>query len=113
MVYGDVEVYGNDMTTQETPNTQSTVFKYADGTILEFETRGRYTNHEGYKGTEVGNIFYGSEGYLEIFGHNWRAFRGRETEPFASSKDEATDSDDTNSHWANFIEGIRSEMIIC
>jgi predicted dehydrogenase len=48
MVYGDVEVYGNDRTTQETPNTQICVYKYADGTMVEFEERGRSTNHEGY-----------------------------------------------------------------
>ncbi len=26
---------------QETPNTQTSIFKYDDGNILEFETRGR------------------------------------------------------------------------
>jgi hypothetical protein len=109
MVYGDVEVYGNDMTTQETPNTQTVVYKYADGTVLEFETRGRYTNQEGYQGTEVGNIFYGSEGYLEIFGHTWRAFRERGKEPFADSKEKETSgAGDINSHYANFIDAIRS-----
>ena len=106
MVYGDVEVYGNDPTTQETPNIQAAVFKYADGTLLEFETRGRFTNQEGYQGTEVGNIFYGSEGYLEIIGHTWRAFRERGKEPFAGSK-ETTDTGDINSHYANFIDAIR------
>lgn len=107
MVYGDVEVYGNDRTTQETPNTQTCVYKYADGTMVEFEERGRYTNHEGYKGTEVGNLFYGSEGYLEIYGDTWRAFRHREKEPFATSQDEKTE-DIANNHWANFIDAIRS-----
>lgn len=107
MVYGDVEVYGNDRTTQETPNTQTCVYKYADGTMVEFEERGRFTNHEGYKGTEVGNLFYGSEGYLEIFNDTWRAFRHREKEPFATNKDGETE-DLANNHWANFIDAIRS-----
>ncbi len=107
MVYGDVEVYGNDRTTQETPNTQACVYKYADGTMVEFEERGRFTNHEGYKGTEVGNLFYGSEGYLEIFNDTWRAFRHREKEPFATNKDGETE-DLANNHWANFIDAIRS-----
>ncbi len=35
---------------QETPNTQSSLFKYKDGKILEFETRGRYTNEEASLG---------------------------------------------------------------
>ncbi|MFA5533598.1 MAG: Gfo/Idh/MocA family oxidoreductase [Mariniphaga sp.] len=108
LVYGDVEVYGNDMTTQETPNTQTAVFKYADGTVLEFETRGRYTNQEGFQGTEVGNIFYGSEGYLEIYGYTWRAFHERGKEPFAGAKEDTSEAGDINSHYANFIDGIRS-----
>lgn len=57
MAYGMVETYGYDKTSQETPNTQTAVFKYQNGSMLEFETRGRFTNHEGGKGQEVGNLF--------------------------------------------------------
>ena len=32
---------------QETPDTQTTLFEYADGAILEFGTRGGFTNDEG------------------------------------------------------------------
>ena len=32
---------------QETPNMQTALFEYADGTILEFGTRGEFTNDEG------------------------------------------------------------------
>jgi len=106
MVYGAVETYGRDKTTQETPNTQTAVFKYRDGKMLEFECRGRYTNHEGSEGQEVGNLFYGTEGWLEISGSTWKAFRERERKPFAGSK-EGTRGGDGN-HWANFIESLRS-----
>jgi predicted dehydrogenase len=106
MVYGGVEVYGRDKTFQETPNTQTAVYKYADGTMLEFEARGRYTNHEGSQGQEVGNLFFGSEGWLEIFGSNWRAFREREREPFATSQEPGRGWD--GDHWANFIDALRS-----
>ncbi|MBI5008317.1 MAG: Gfo/Idh/MocA family oxidoreductase [Bacteroidia bacterium] len=109
LVYGDVEAYGHDKTSQETPNTQTCSFKYKDGTLLEFETRGRYTNQEGYKGVEAGNIFYGSEGYLEISGDTWKAFRRREKEPFAASK-EAAPNQEAN-HYRNFIEALRSGKI--
>ena len=34
-VYGGVETYGHDKTTQETPNTQTAVYKYSDGKMLE------------------------------------------------------------------------------
>ncbi len=106
MVYGDVETYGHDMTSQETPNTQHAVFKYNDGSIIEFEARGRYTNHEGSEGQEVGNLFFGSEGWLEIYGNNWNAFRRREKTPFTGSKTIKTTQKDN--HFTNFIEAIRS-----
>ena len=103
-VYGDVETYGHDKTSQETPNTQTATYTYADGTLLEMETRGRYTNHEGSQGQEVGNLFFGSEGWLEIGGSTWKAFRHREREPFAGSKG----VDREGNHWANFLEALRA-----
>lgn len=115
MAYGGVETFGNERTTQETPNMQNCVFKYDDGKVIEFETRGWYTNQEGSEGQEVGNIFYGNDGWLEIYGDAWRAFRGREKKPFASSKvssashyDELQEDVKRAKHFANFIEAIRS-----
>lgn len=104
LVYGDVEAYGRDKTSQETPNTQSSVLRYADGKMLEFEVRGRYTNSESSLGIQIGNIFYGSEGYLELEGSKWKAFRERETKPFAESKE----NNNSQGHWANFVDAIRS-----
>ena len=103
-VYGGVETYGHDKTTQETPNTQTAAYTYGDGKMIELETRGRYTNHEGSKGQEVGNLFYGSEGWLEIGNSTWKAFRRRGKEPFAGSKD----GERAGNHWANFVEALRS-----
>jgi predicted dehydrogenase len=114
MAYGDVMTYGNEMSSQETPNTQTCVFRYGDGTMLEFETRGWYTNQEGYKGNEAGNLFYGTEGYLEILGDTWRAFRKREKEPFAGSKEEAGTPADN--HYTNFLDALRAgknELLHC
>jgi predicted dehydrogenase len=113
-VYGDVETYGHDKSMQETPNIQSGLFKYGDGTILEYEARGRYTNHEGSDGKEVGNLFYGSDGWLEISGNTWRAFHQGESKPFASSKENSNGQKETL--YSNFIETIRSgknEMLQC
>ena len=101
---------------QETPNTQTSLFKYSDGKILEFETRGRYTNDESSLGIRIGNIFYGTEGYLELDGGTWKAFRKREKEPFAGS---ATGDNKPAAqtylaapggadHYANFIDAIRA-----
>jgi predicted dehydrogenase len=114
MVYGSVEAYGHDKTSQETPNTQNATFKYTDGTLLEFEVRGRYTNNEGSKGNEVGNLFFGNEGWLEISGDTWNAFRRREKVPFASSKEVKKGQE--AAHWANFIDAVRGgkdEMLHC
>jgi predicted dehydrogenase len=105
-VYGGVETYGHDKTSQETPNTQTAVYKYGDGKMLEFEVRGRYTNHEGSRGQEVGNLFYGTDGWLEIGGNNWKAFRGRKRESFAGSKE--GDASKEGNHWANFVEAMRA-----
>ncbi len=45
----------------ETPNTLAATFTYDDGTMLEFEVRGRATNGEGP--VTIGNLFYGSGGW--------------------------------------------------
>jgi len=121
-VYSTGGIYGinPEECSQETPNTHSSVFKYKDGTRLEFETRGRYFNKEGGLGIGIGNIFYGTEGYLELqawekSGGEWQAFRKREKVPFAGTQigegkqvpatllgPESTD------HFSNFITAVRA-----
>ena len=98
---------------QETPNTLSCTFKYSDGKMLEFETRGRYTNSESSIGVTVGNIFLGTEGYLELKGSTWKAYRKREKEPFAGSKSQKEEvatltGSSGESHFSNLIDAIRS-----
>ena len=100
---------------QETPNTQSSVFKYSDGKMLEFETRGRSSNSESSLAIKIGNIFYGTEGYLELNGGTWKAFRKREKEPFAGSKPrkgpqekESLTGNENSEHFVNFIDAVRS-----
>jgi predicted dehydrogenase len=113
-VYSTGGVYGidPDECAQQTPNTQSSLFKYADGTMLEFETRGRYSNGESSLDTRIGNMFYGTDGYLELDGGTWKAFRKREKEPFATSKsqkeeDESLTGSSGAEHFLNLLEGIR------
>ncbi|HUQ65458.1 MAG TPA: Gfo/Idh/MocA family oxidoreductase [Flavitalea sp.] len=118
-VYSNGGIYGINPKecAQETPNTQSSIVKYADGKMLEFETRGRYSNGESGLGISIGNMFYGTNGYLEIDGETWKAYRQREKEPFAGSKKaedrqkELTSHVATNGalHWMNFVEAIRAE----
>ncbi len=104
---------------QETPNTQMSVFEYEDGKILEFETRGRYTNAEANSDVKIGNLFYGTDGWMEVNGRNWKAYKGREKEPFAGSEMNETAAiggdqsfraaPDSKGHFANFIDAVRSE----
>ena len=109
-------IYGIDPhdCAQETPNTQTSLFKYKDGTMLQFETRGRYSNGESSLDTRIGNIFLGTEGYLELDGGTWKAFRKREKEPFKTSK-EGTSNEAISTlggsdieHFTNFIDALRS-----
>jgi predicted dehydrogenase len=125
-IYSNGSIYGIDSAecAQETPNTQTSIIKYSDGKLLEFETRGRYSNAESSLNTKIGNIFYGTEGYLELNGGTWKAFRGREKEPFAVSKEDNGQEDASASllgssdtaHWVNFIDAMRSgknEILHC
>ena len=109
-------IYGIDPKecAQETPNTQTSIFKYADGKMLVFDTRGRYSNAEGNNNIAIGNMFYGTEGYLEYTG-GWKAFRKWEKEPFAGSGiagKTTTDLRETRGTvgpaFSNFIDVIRS-----
>ncbi len=101
--------------TQETPNTQTSIYEYADGKVLEFGTRGLFTNSESEQ--TIGDIFYGSEGWMEIdAGGNWKTYFGRDNEPGPSS--EETDEEEYDAmdligaggggHFANFIAAVRS-----
>ncbi len=108
---------------QNTPNTQISVFEYADGTIFEFGTRGLLTNAEGE--VKIGNIFYGSEGWLEIdAGGNWKTFFGPKGKPGPNSEaieEEASDALNTvgtgvGGHYGNFIHAVQSgkqEVLNC
>jgi predicted dehydrogenase len=112
---GGIYGWSPDKCAQETPDTQSSVFKYKDGSILEFETRGRESNGEGSLGIKVGNIFYGKEGYLELDGSTWKAYHNREDKPFTGSKTVGASNEDVSltggsdtNHFANFLNAVRS-----
>jgi predicted dehydrogenase len=117
---------------QETPNVQTSIFEYADGTIFEFATRGLETNGEGLLagtkgniGVKIGNIFYGSEGRLEIDADgNWKTYLGPKEEPGPDSKnikEEKADATVTTGtgmggHFQNFIDAVvahNQEKLTC
>jgi predicted dehydrogenase len=108
---GGIFGFGPDECSQETPNTQSSVFKYDDGRMLEFETRGRHTNSEGSVGVKVGNLFYGTEGHLELRYGSWKAYGPDGKEPIAGSdmeQGQVPEDERRIGHSANFVNAIRS-----
>jgi predicted dehydrogenase len=107
---------------QEVPNTQTSIFEYADGTQFEFATRGLPSNAEGKaldgKGVKIGVIFYGSKGRLEIDAEGvWSTFMGGKDDPGPNSKDIVEEkSDATNTvgsgmsgHFVNFVDAVKAK----
>ena len=98
---------------QQTPNTMVSTFEFDEGgkkKFLVFEVRHWMSNHEAGIGEErkaknpntVGNLFYGSKGYLAIDGYGqYKTWMGKDQQPGPSR------SEDGN-NWANFIEAVRS-----
>jgi predicted dehydrogenase len=121
---GGKYIYQDD---QETPNVQSAVFDYGDRQIV-FEVHGLHTGTEsdvaGSGGNIVGNVFYGSEGYLAVDPAGVRVFKGRGCAPTASAPsgcrrekvmDEKAEGPeggyDGTAHFATFIKAIRSRNV--
>ena len=111
--FGGLYVYKDSA--QDTPNTQTSIYEYADGTIFEFCTRGLLTPSEGE--VKIGNVFLGSEGWLEIDADgNWKTFFGSKVEPGPNTKnipEEAANALSTvgsgsGGHYANFIDSVRA-----
>ncbi len=100
---------------QETPNTQLATFEYDDGKIIQFEVRGLYTNDETT--VKIGNIFFGSKGWMHLDGNNasWKTYFGRENTPGPSDAGTSEGADAMNlagtggsEHFVNFINCVRS-----
>jgi len=97
---------------QETPNTQTSTFEYADGKVLVFDTRGLFTNSDD--GIRIGNLFYGTKGWMHLNGGTWKTYMGRKNEPGPSSKTAGEFADPMNlagagggGHYGNFIAALR------
>ena len=69
---------------QETPDTQAAEMIYPDGRMIEFEVRGLATNAED--GIMIGNLFFGTKGWLHLDGDEWQSYFGRKNEPGPGSK---------------------------
>jgi len=105
--------FGFTDSAQETPNTQTATYKYADGKILQFEVRGLHSDSEA--GVKIGNLFFGSKGWMWINGSEWKTYFGRKNEAGPSSTTAEAAADAMNlagagagGHCNNFINALRS-----
>ena len=96
---------------QETPNTQMAIFEYPDCQIV-FEVRGLLTGGESSiafdGGNYIGNLFFGSDGFLSLDAVGFQVYLGEKREPGPSMKRVEAEPDDPAPHVANFLEGVRS-----
>jgi hypothetical protein len=84
----------------ETANTQLALFEYP-GAHLIFEVRG--LNTQAYKGAKVGNIWFGTKGYVVCPSyHSGIAYDadGNAVQKFAGGEDQL--------HFENFLKAVRS-----
>jgi predicted dehydrogenase len=86
---------------KETPELLATTYLYPkEKKMIEFEVRPWITNLEN--GAGVGNIFYGSEGYLVVYNYDrYESFLGKDKKPGPSGKQ-------GGDHYANFIKAVRA-----
>ena len=101
-------VYDDD---QETPNTQLAVFEYPDCQLV-FEVRGLLTGGEAsitYDGSNfIGNLFYGSEGYMSVDSNGFQIYMGEKRELTQDMKASEPRIWDTTPHIVNFLQAVRS-----
>jgi predicted dehydrogenase len=109
--------FGGTPTSQDTPDLHTSSFEYADGAVLEFGTRGEGTNDEGT--VKIGNLFYGSEGWLWLDGdgRKWQSYHGPKDEkgPGADMPETSGSGGDPNvltsteyPHYQNFVDALRA-----
>jgi predicted dehydrogenase len=84
---------------KETPEVLTSVYHYPEEKkVIQFEVRPWMTNQED--GVGIGNIFYGSEGYMVVNGYNdYKTFLGRERKPGPARKE-------GGDHFKNFIDAV-------
>jgi len=96
--FGDKFLFDDD---KETPEIQTSLYHYPDQKkMIQFEVRHWCTNEEANIG--VGNIFYGSEGFLAVKGYDsYEIYFGQKREKGPSLRA-------GGDHFANFIKAVRS-----
>ncbi len=94
----------------ETPNTQLATFDYGNRQIL-FEVRNLFTpiDADVRRGDgSVGNIFFGSEGFMTLDALGFRIYKGGKRELVSEQKMMESLPGDAGPHFANFVAAMRS-----
>ena len=103
---GGKYIYNDD---QETPNTQMATFDYGDAEIM-FEVRGIMTGSEGglkpASNNTVGNLFYGSDGWMAIDGSGYQIYKGENSD--LAMQESGYTRGDAGPHMENFLAAVRS-----
>ncbi|MGH9627815.1 MAG: Gfo/Idh/MocA family protein, partial [Bryobacteraceae bacterium] len=101
-------VYDDD---QETPNTQIATYDYGDAQLV-FEVRGLITGAEGnlpHDGPHtIGNLFFGSDGYMAVDVNGYQVYLGEKRELAKDVKFKEKKKWDTGPHMENFLAAVRS-----
>ena len=96
---------------QETPNTQIATFEYP-GLEIQFEVRGLITGPEGnlpVRGNNtIGNIFWGTEGWMQVDGGGFQVYKGEPQEKLMDEKPGKGGAYDTKAHMENFLAAVRT-----
>lgn len=99
-------VYHDD---QETPNTLVSVFEF-EGRQLTFEVRGMVSERVGGigspRGNCIGNVFYGSDGFMELDDSAYRVYQGEDHVLVREGRDQTRS--ETAPHIANFLDAVKS-----
>jgi predicted dehydrogenase len=103
---GGKYVYDDD---QETPNTQMATFDFGDAELM-FEVRGILTGSEGglpvQGNNTVGNLFYGSDGWMALDGTGFKIYKGEKSE--LAMEERSPTKGDAAPHMENFLAAVRS-----
>ncbi len=106
---GGKYVYTDD---QETPNTQNAVFDYGGKKQIVFEVRGLLTGDEGSiarrGGNTIGNLFYGSDGWMALDGAGFQVYKGENNEKTMDEKPTRGGAGEDVPHFKNFIDAVKS-----
>jgi predicted dehydrogenase len=107
---GGKYIYKDD---QETPNSLTASYDYG-GCMLTFEVRGLPTGGESemdLRGANfIGNLFYGSKGYMVLEDSGFKTFLGEKREPGETMKLVEEKKDENTAHVSNFLDCVRARQ---